>query len=432
MANWFCHLRKGECESLEESLFPAALEKQLIISKATSKNCSQRRFAAFRRSPVDFYDEFVGCPTAQRCFHEVVLESQGQKSRFDIDASPDQISADDIWQLVTLLVQSLIDVFASWKTVLSLEQHVLLYSSSGIDKYSYHVVVDGFYHRNSYEAKDLYSRVVCQLLTVYKLPERLVTCIDPAVYSWLQNFRIPGAVKEGTSHVKSFLDHWNFCGQMVNHLYRELPINERHQGILLLMEGLLTSVSGCHPLPVVERPAPPPREKLVASFDVDQLLAFLDESMRTATNGGLEAFSIRDVADEMITFNRTSPSLCPTCMIVHEAENPYLTITPNRLYWHCRRSKQPFVIFGPIPGLSPKSNIVDSKQPILPYVQPINKEDTELYLYFRRAFFVSRFCKKGHPQERYIVKIVFSKENQHSTYARFSIIDVCCPGLRTP
>ena len=175
------------------------LECSLIIWGLASLfqvHSSNRVLIVSFESFIEFYEVFVYCPPSLQCFHEVILDDQGQKPRFDIDASPDQVSGTEIWLLVMTLIRSLVDVMASWNISVNLERHVLVYSSSSIDKYSYHVVIDGFYHRDSYAARDLYSRVVSRLLTVYKLPERLVSCLDPAVYSQVQNFRVPGAVKE--------------------------------------------------------------------------------------------------------------------------------------------------------------------------------------------------------------------------------------------
>jgi arginyl-tRNA synthetase len=52
-------------------------------------------------------------------------------------------------------------------------------------------------------------------------------------------------------------------------------------------------------------------------------------------------FMLNHIIDNMLILKRIKPCFCFVCKRVHEKQHPYIFMTNNKLFFHCRRSQKP-------------------------------------------------------------------------------------------
>ena len=319
-------------------------------------------FALFP-SYVSFAKFHLALPEGKRCFFEIVLGDHTQKPHFDIEVETEKLpdlSPEELVlfgeALITAFLEVIIPLFAElYKFGLVLETDVLIFTSHGPKKRSFHVIIDNYCHGSNKEAKAFYEEVLA------RLPEELRPFVDGSVYSKKQQFRIVGSQKKGSGRIKVLLTPWSYQGKEISYHFREEPRNPGHQLVLILESSLISQVSNCRPLPNL---LPEPEQK--ASGDWDQESDDLHiETVKVAFNllgkkAGVSVttpgfpYEVKEVMGGLILLKRKYPSNCQICRRVHEHENPYMVVATDEnkirhVYFDCRRADGKKLYLGVLP-----------------------------------------------------------------------------------
>lgn len=351
---WYRYLLPNT-EHRNNSLFERVPKETAAKTLIVSQNVTQRLFTSFQDHVV-FAKHQQKYKHECRCFFEVVLDEQQQKPRFDIEANFVEYpqSKDFDWNHVTdTIIDAIAKVFHERKEELCVEKDILLYSSHGNDKKSFHIVINNYYHQGSDEAKTFYHDTMQYIPTIY---HRIV---DPSVYSTTQQFRIVGSQKYQSGRVKTFHDHWLYHGVMIEHKYNEEPEDGDHLALIQLEESLLTRTANCKHLFRLENQEQPVAIQKKHSgnhqrqTDFDDIVVTKEDAQRAlemyadvVTGGKIRItdpkfpYRLAEIQGGLLRLRRRRASMCPVCKRMHDSENPFLFIVGEEktVYFHCRRA----------------------------------------------------------------------------------------------
>lgn len=304
------------------------------------------RIYAFFESYVEFFRYFQEFEPADRSFYEIIFGELPQKPHFDIDIDADNFNQsypNESWDLGaetlrTALIQACIDVLTSLKMPFNLQRDLLLYTSHGPTKRSFHLVLNNICHDGNREARAFYDAVVAQIriLTQNKYAE----FVDRGVYSSRQQFRMVGSQKVGSGRPKVFHAQFEFKGQVYEHIYTETTTDPEIQGLIITYESMVSFISGCSFIPSLVPPRPYGGTNLSELPDLDrtvvsQCLTMLQEKMNPCP------FTVIGIKGHVISLHRLRPSHCPLCLRQHEHENPRMYLSNGKIFWDCRRNDDP-------------------------------------------------------------------------------------------
>lgn len=299
-----------------------------------------RRLFAIFDSYLDFYQYRSLFAEEKRAFYEIVFGEFCQKPHFDIDIPREAVGDADLDSLGTSIRDYLL--FACEKVLeqigvpYNLATDFLIYSSHGIDKRSYHVVLTNMCHLDNKEAQAFYRKVI------ELLPENYDRFVDHAVYSPRQQFRILGCQKMNSFRPKIFHEVFDYRGMTIRHVYPEVVDNDR-KDLIQLYESLLSFTPGLRCLPSL---LPPVSESSILDLEnlPDADINIVNKCLEMMKNKINEApFSLLGIRGQQILLKRRHPSMCPVCSVIHNAENPFIFIIENRVYWNCRRASSHIV-----------------------------------------------------------------------------------------
>jgi hypothetical protein len=297
------------------------------------------RIYAFFDSYIEFYEFSKKFAMKERNFFEIIFGEFAQKPHFDIDIDletfkksyPGEDIISTAEKLKDLVIASCIKIIQEF----SIEKDLLLYSSHGESKRSYHIVINNKCHDGNKEAKAFYDEVInfVKILTYNKYIEY----IDKSVYSPRQQFRIVGSQKSGSDRPKIFHEYFRYEGKVYQHLYKEEFSNEIEKNLAIIYESLVGFTAGCSYIPSLIQPKSIDHLMFSESVSIDETTAeFCFNMLREKMNPC--PFSLSDITGSLILLKRHSPSLCPICNRIHEKENPFMYILGGRVYWDCRRT----------------------------------------------------------------------------------------------
>jgi hypothetical protein len=285
----------------------------------------------FFPSVAELYEYVQTFRWETRSFFELIPGNWPQKPHFDLelDAPVDATGHADLASLAVVedtLQETITALRQVWSEVgRSLDLgDILLYSSHGPQKRSYHIVIGGVYHTDHLAAKGLYT-VVKERLSV-----RCQPYLDVKVYSSNQQFRMLGSQKHGSGREKIWHRTWTYQGQ---------EITCRRPGatpLAALTESLLSQIGGCTLLPPwqpANRPTHPvafPDQELDPAVVVRALEKFAQSPL-----GGDAVY--RNLSGPYICLRRIRPAFCQLCQRIHEKDHPYLRVIRGQVYWYCRR-----------------------------------------------------------------------------------------------
>jgi hypothetical protein len=318
-------------------------------------------------SYLDAFDYICNVPLQQRVFYECIYGNILQKPHFDLDLEGVSVNEGDkvlAWFLY-LLIEIWKEVFPTLPLIEN--KHILVYTSHGPSKSSYHVVVNGYACDNHEEAKEIYQLVMAkntkfldldafQYLTQAKL---LNDCLDASVYSSMQNFRLLGCQKIGKGRIKvvkeSFPILYNLSSLMesdkldekiVTHLITEIPRNRKHAALMQFSASLLTLTNNCIPLPRLVKVNKLPNI-FAGTGDLDELVEnnieyllklvhdyllnfpYKDPKLKEAVKQNPFTVNDRYVIKNIIPLRRLFPSYCPNCERIHEGQTSFLHLHPR-------------------------------------------------------------------------------------------------------
>lgn len=305
--------------------------------------CSQmeeRLFSVFE-SHLEFIKFLRKVPSDYRCFYEVIMGEFLQKPHFDVEVSRkdygDNFDSIDREHLKDEVIKAIIRVLGGKGVKLNLTRDVLLYSSHGPDKISYHIVIDNYCHYNNIEAKQLYTKVLAALPEQYKSQQGRPDILDHAVYSRKQQFRIVGCQKFKSNRPKTFHANWTFQGRPIQYEYVEEPESEQHAHIMLMESSFVSHTASCAILPSFFEPGEASRsikaKHATISTDLAQAAVKISSSRL-----GTFPFQCSDIVGGIVTLKRIRPANCCICKRVHEAENAFLLVVDSSVYFYCHRA----------------------------------------------------------------------------------------------
>jgi len=137
---------------------------------------------------IDAFIWLESIPLVNRNCYEIIPAGP-QKPHFDIDIPIDKIQpGQDITivsaDVMTHITSAIERVFLSHNVNYHKDRNLLVFSSHGPAKRSFHIIIDGLYHSDNKQAKIFY------LLVINELPGHLRQYVDGSVYSRNQNFRL--------------------------------------------------------------------------------------------------------------------------------------------------------------------------------------------------------------------------------------------------
>lgn len=309
------------------------------------------RLYAFFDSYLEFYEYMQRFERNERAFYEVIFGELPQKPHFDIDIDREKFElafpGEDIDVAAETLRECVIDgcfeVLREQGVNLDMNRDVLLYSSHGPNKRSYHVILNNKCHDGNKEAKAFYDAVIIKVNSYTEGKYRNCNFVDRGVYSPRQQFRLVGCQKWNSGRPKVFYEQFRHGKNQYTHTYTEDVTDPILKKYVIIYESMISFISGCKFLPslIPEKPVNQAQLGDLPDLDgsvVDQCLAMLREKMNPCP------FVIKEVRGHLILLTRKAPSFCPICHQngegnePHRKEHPYMLVVGGKVYWDCRRS----------------------------------------------------------------------------------------------
>src|SRR5436309_1037556 len=153
-----------------------------------------------------FFVNYLFLPSEENNFYEVI--SGHQKPHFDLDCNAvpgiqleelEKIAFSALDLLINAIEITLLEIGVDYRR----EKSLITFDSCGLAKQSYHIVIDGWYHKDHIEAKTFYNIVMEKIKGQYNP----VVTIDDRVYSSRQEFRLFGSQKLGSGRPKKIAAH---------------------------------------------------------------------------------------------------------------------------------------------------------------------------------------------------------------------------------
>jgi hypothetical protein len=346
---WFYRLKGSN--GLLESLNDDERMTFLIISFVNREN--KRYYTAFENY-IHFLQYLLKTQEDNRNFHEVTID-RPQKMRFDIDIKKfkyvndkiiDEIKEEQVQEFLNQLVQSTIDEFKEFNYELDPQKHMILFSSHGLEKWSYHLIIDGFYCDNNQEANELFKRIIT------RMPKENINWLDAGIYSVNHCLRTLGSVKTSVKddvlekRVKILEKSWKFNTREIQFVYSQVPRSDQHRLSLEFERCFLSLTETCFPIPNLVKQSSAQEGILKKESQAEE--GVLDFAYRLFVSTYGDIYSYAGTMGNIVMLTRNRPSGCPICQRVHENENGFLWIKPihsdnhvlnkYEVYFDCRRS----------------------------------------------------------------------------------------------
>jgi len=299
-------------EIIESVLTIDELRSRLIVAIETNHAFTYTTFASF----ADYEKAKL-----EHC-HEVIFGWRPQRLKFDIDATNADYSETSAGELVTDVQAAITTAFERSYNIDLPPDSFIITDSSGqsgtVYKFSFHIIVRGFYVNNNVEAAEFTKRML------QALPVEHHGVIDPAVNKSLQNFRMLNATKTGSDRVKTLA----------------VPL----VGVTA-EQTLITNIQDCVELAPIARDERDVNNKLVGP------LADIIDKAAPFTTG----LTFSEVKHGVICYTRQRPSNCPICKRQHNTDNTAMITTSGycelvNIFLSCRRAPKKRLFIGSING----------------------------------------------------------------------------------
>lgn len=250
-----------------------------------------------------------------------------------------------IEDILFVILQAIIDEYRCRDVELTLTNNFAIYTSHSVYKRSYHIIIDGYYHHNNKACKVVYESIA------KRLKKDIAKLIDHMVYSSFQQFRLLGSQKPQScrpkivvsslpaiftkilkSNIPGVIDEEPTLSRTVN-LTKSLTPNS----IAEFTRSVITNIDGCKLVDVPE--ASTTKKTFINTNDLTEKQ--IERAYQLAAKIGVDdiSFSIDKVSGGMIMLKRRAPSFCLECKRTHNAENPYIVVNNNAVYYCCRRTE---------------------------------------------------------------------------------------------
>lgn len=358
-------------------------EGKLIVCAQVNEN--ERYFCLFE-THLDFIEYYRTIQEANRNYYEVILGQHPQKPHFDLDFEVDpnsEVNLDSAKvkseEILEAVITGIIQTLAEKNISLNFNKDLLIYTSHGPTKHSYHLVITNYCHTNNQEAKEFYNQVLA------KVPEKIRNkkLIDSSVYSTKQQFRILYSTKPGKNRPKILLKTFKYQNQEYTHKYIAEITGTKKEALEFLYsleESFVSVTNNCIFLPnfLSEQSVEAKIFKSGYSVQVSNLvavscLALLNHWMKA------DSFGIMKIQDGLIILKSKKSYKCLICKRIHEHENPYLSINVYSLVkYHCRRANTNLAL-GYIEDIEQKQKVNQLNQKI----QDVDENREDEYVFYQ-------------------------------------------------
>lgn len=303
------------------------------------------RIYAYFDSYLEFFEYMMKFEPSDRAFYEIIFGELPQKPHFDVDIAYAEFlklyPGEDFDSTAAFIKDTVIagcmQVLAERSITIDMSRDVLLYSSHGPQKQSFHIVLNNHCHDGNEEARAFYDEVVKKISILTN--GKYLKFIDSGVYSPRQQFRLVGCQKVLSGRPKIFYERFTYNQTEYTHTYSDDVTEITMKKLTIMYESLVSFVSGCKFLPSWVPPKQGSDQELQDTPDLDDgvvknCLVMMKHKIKDSP------FSVREVQGNMILLQRNAPSWCPICTNSpepHEKEHPYILIVEGKVYWDCRR-----------------------------------------------------------------------------------------------
>jgi len=272
----------------------------------------------------------------RKSFYEVIMGKNPQKPHFDLDIPLDE-GEDESKGYIILdkVIEIILSTMKEKKIILSVEKDICVYVSHGPNKFSSHIVVNHWVHKDYLEAKAFGHYVISQL------PEEWnKEWVDQKVYNPHQQFRLLFSTKYGSMRHKTLLKEFTYHERKVIHKYDVIPENEEDEKLIQFEESIVGFSSTSKFLPSwVEEDSN--NNKIIIDYKGGSY-ELEEEDIKLAMDLlPKKCFSFKSNEGGLIYLIRHKPSYCEVCQRPHEHENPFLRVDKSdgiaSVYFYCRR-----------------------------------------------------------------------------------------------
>ena len=312
-----------------------------LANRVVVRDCSRNKYYVFPTHEATM--AFIGdLHPEQRTFHEMIFGYQNQKLKVDIDLKDDDIQKFEplpvepplttwINDIENNLEDTVIDTKTKAENILETfisginETMFMLYMKNNVPlivtdnsgptetgyKYSYHIIIDGYYVRDHIQA-DLFIQELSK-----SLPIRYKPFLDNGVNKTKQGLRLLHCRKTGSVRVKTLKSVVDTEGNLIEEV-----------------RSMVTYVEGCEELePIKEVQYKNTNDTMVID---DKLTKEVLAISKDVTYG----FELRSVLNNIFVFNRKFPTYCLLCDEIHHTDNTFmLQLNQNAVFALCRHKK---------------------------------------------------------------------------------------------
>jgi hypothetical protein len=282
---------------------------------------------------MDFLEYQEEIESINRNFYEIIPGNDKQKPYFDIDVDLTLYKNFNEEELIDKLIDSIIEVIGT-KVKFDISKDILMFTSHGEKKRSFHIILDNYYFRNCSETKEF-----CKKVTLICDQSKY---IDQLVYTKNRQFRLLGSTKlNDVTRTKRYCTSWKYHGSEI-----VSPIMTFDE---LFYHSLIGMTDYCKLLDLFVE-VDPHAQSVQNSVDLklnNQDINKIFECYKIRFNclNKQLPFKFSEMKDGLILTKRIMPSYCIFCRRWHENENPYFTISSKGMIkYFCRRGNNGFEI----------------------------------------------------------------------------------------
>lgn len=317
------------------------------------KKGSTKMYASFK-TYLDFLTYIRDIPHEYWNFFEYIMENQRQKPYIDIDLHEDYVPPGYpggieafAQRLLNLLISRIVEVFQQKKLPFEISRNILLFSSHGQTKKSYHLVIDGYFVWNNRENADCIAEILKGIPREFIQTKEKNNIIDLKLYSSKQQFRLYGSQKAKSRRPKIFIPRFKVNDVWYQH---DLPetrgMSEPQKSLLefsyIFQKSCITFTSNCQPISSPLTPLGPSVPSVPSEIDSETLKKVL-ELLPSKLNS--EVWGISDRNEEsgrdIIHLRRKKPAYCVICDRIHDHENAFVSVSRmGDISLHCWRAEE--------------------------------------------------------------------------------------------
>lgn len=277
-----------------------------------------------------FIQESYKMNAKERCFYEVILGNQAQKPYFDLDIDSEKPefygwdlrkAKEAVMELKRCIIALANEQFRSLSVGMQ-DSDIMVFSSHGSGKFSFHVVVDRWCFPDVTS-----NRYFCQRV-IDSMDVEMRMAVDYRVYKTLQQFRTYMSTKYQKGRTK-ILESDDLCS------WTTKASSEGRRYYQISLASFITITSYCHILGY-EIPDKPVRNWIEQDDLPDAAVDAITSSLEIVIDG---TFDIVNVEGRRVDLKRKRAGYCLICEREHENENAFLTVNGNGVvYYHCFRA----------------------------------------------------------------------------------------------